>query len=120
MVGSVLILFLLGIIEAGVMLWTWQALQATADDTSRCVAIASSRCPAAAAYAVQRAAAYGISSLTTSEVTVVNPSSACQGAPSGTTMIQVSVSLPFTSETPLLVNLLPKSLTAVACYPSAT
>ena len=120
LIGPVLFLFLFGIVETGLMLWTWQGLETTADDTSRCVAIGSSLCPTPTTYAVQRAAAYGIPSVTTSEVTVVTASTSCGGTPTGTTMVQVTISIPFTSEALMFGTLLPTSLKAVACYPSAT
>ena len=118
LVAPLLILFLIGIIETSLMLWTWQAIDAVAVDTARCVAIGSTTCASPQSYAVQRANTYGIGSMTSGEVTVVTNSTACS-APNGTTMVQVSVAMPFAALTTYLAPLFPSTLKANACYPSA-
>ena len=117
LVTPVFLLLLIGIIEASLMLWTWQALDAVAIDTARCVAIGSTLCSSPQSYAVQQASVYGIASMTSSEVTVVTGSKNCS-APSGTTMVQASVALPFTTLTSFLAPLFPSTLNATACYPT--
>ena len=116
LVMPVFLLFLLGMLEYGRMVWTWQALQATAGVTARCVAIGSSDCPIAATYANAVAGRFGIGNPT---ITASHALGACN-APSVTDMESVTLQLPFPSPVGKVLPGLRGTLTASACYPVAT
>ena len=107
----------LGIIEAGMLLWTKNAIQATADLTARCVAIASPACAAnPAQYAVTTAGQWlsrGI--ITTAGVTVATGAT-CSTAPGTMEKVTITSSY-FTANLPKPFNGL--TLTGNACYPTS-
>ena len=113
LVMPVFLLLLLGAIEYGRMIWTWQALQAAAGVTARCVAIGSNACPAADSYAKAVAQAFGIGSPT---VLPSQTTTACSGQ-TGVNMEQVTLTLAFSSPAAKLLPWLGGTLTASACYP---
>jgi Flp pilus assembly protein TadG len=125
-VAPVLVLLMFGALEFGRMIWEIQQLQLVSQQTARCVAIGSSACPTPASYAVTQASARGVVGLGTSNVAVATVSSSTSPAPTcvppnANTMVQVTISLPFTSSVAGLIPSLNRTLTAVSCYPlSAT
>ena len=116
-VFPVLLLFLLGMVVYGQVIWTTQALQSTAQQTARCVAIGSNACPTPSSYAVTKAAAYGVNGLTASGVAVVTSQTVCS-APGTSTFVQVTLTVPFTNPVGTLLPSFPTSIVAVACYPA--
>ena len=116
LVTPVFLLFLLGMLEYGRMVWTWEALQATAGVTARCVAISSTDCPIAANYANAVAGRFGIGNPT---VTSSHALGACN-APGVTNMENVTLQLPFLSPVGKMLPGLGGTLTASACYPVST
>ncbi len=120
--GSAFFLLMLGLIGFGLRLFTQQAMEATALQTARCVAIGASACSSAAAYAVSTASAFGVVGLTTSGVSIVNSATATTDAsacspPGGNIFVQVTLTLAFASP---IANFLPNqsgNIIAVACYP---
>ncbi len=106
--APVFFLFIFGIIEGGLLLWTQIGLQHGAEMAARCASINTALCPtnnptAVTTYATQQA--LGLS-LPASTFTYSAP--ACGN--------QVSAS--YTFEFPDLFHLTPLALTAQACFPS--
>jgi Flp pilus assembly protein TadG len=101
-----LLVFVLGIVDTGRLLWTQITLEHAVEAASRCSAIDTTLCSTAAktqSYAVTQA--YGLT-VTTSNFTVSTPS--C-----GTT---VKASVPFVLIIPYLTTT-SLTLTATSCYP---
>jgi Flp pilus assembly protein TadG len=109
------LLLLFGGIEYARLLWTWQALQLTGDETARCVAISGTSCPAPTSYAVSLAGQYGAWGLTSRNVQITNPDSSCH-PPSNNSAVSVTLSLSFTSPAAALIPLLNQTITTVSCY----
>ena len=106
MTAPVFILFIFGIIEFGLLLWTQLGLQHGAEMAARCASINSALCPSSDAitgYAAQQA--FGLS-LPSQTFAYTKP--ACGN--------QVSASYAF--QFPQVLNLSPLTLTAQACFPS--
>jgi Flp pilus assembly protein TadG len=112
----------MGIIEGGLLFWSWQALEGAAIDAGRCAAINASACknPAStpantASYAAKAAGIRGLSGVTSSNVTVTT-GSAAQALCGNTTASVISVALayrfPAMAVIPLVTN-----LTASTCFP---
>jgi Flp pilus assembly protein TadG len=127
MVMPMLLMFLLGAVQYGRMIWTTQALQAAAQETARCVAIGSSACPAPSSYAVTLASGYGVVGLTASGVAVVNTPSSTTSAtacnpPSGSSTVftRVTLTVPFTNPVGSLLSGVSPTIVQVACYPIGT
>jgi Flp pilus assembly protein TadG len=119
-----LFLLIIGIIEAGLLFWNWQALQSAAIDAGRCAALNAPSCgdPTAStsntqAYAIQVAAIRGIT-LKTSNVTVLTGTSA-QAQCGNTSAAVVTVSLAYKVAMIGFVPL-PSNLSASVCYPLAS
>jgi Flp pilus assembly protein TadG len=117
-----LFLLQLGIIEAGLMFWSWQALQGAAIDAGRCAAIDANACanvattPAnTASYAATAAHQRGLNSVTSSSVSVTTGAAAQTLC--GNTGATV-VSIVMTYKYPMITFIkLPSTLTASACFP---
>ena len=103
----------LGMIEVGLLLWTHNALQTTANFTARCVAISSPACTNAASYAVSTSQNWLQTGALTSSGVVVQTGASCAGG-SGN-MVKVTLS----STIPMLSELSTNALTASACYPAS-
>lgn len=120
-VAPVLIMLLFGGIEYSRMMWTWQALQLTGDQTARCVAIGGTACASPASYAVTTAKGYGLSSLAVTGVVVDTQSAASSpvvcALPTGNTASHVKLSLSFTSPMYVIIPALAKTLTTHSCFP---
>ncbi len=106
------------IIELGLMLWTQNALQATANMTARCVAIASPACSGSpSGYAVTQAQTWLNAGILTSSGVTVATATTCSTAPG--TMVKVTLTSSFLSGLPLPPPFNGISLSAVACYPTS-
>jgi Flp pilus assembly protein TadG len=116
---------LMGVIEGGLLFWSWQALEGAAIDAARCAAINASSCKNpistpgnTASYAAKAAAIRGLSGVTASNVTVTT-GAAAQSLCGNTTASVVSVAMayhfPAMEVVPLLSN-----LTVSTCFPLTT
>ncbi len=121
----VMVLLIMGVLEGGLLFWSWQALQGATIDAARCAAINSTSClnpsttPAnTQSYAVTAATARGLNGVTTGNVTVLT-GVAAQTACGATTASVVSVTIAYTFGLPLNVPYLSPSLSASACFPLA-
>ena len=107
----------LGLIMVGLLLWTHNALQTTANFTARCVAISSPACASPASYAVSTSQNWlQVGTLTSSGV-VVQTGTSCAGG-SGS-MVKVTLSSSSFTAIPWLSELSTNALTASACYPAS-
>ena len=123
MTATPMLMLVLGVLQGGLLLWTWQALEATAIDAARCAAINAASCQnvatsvvATQSYAAGIAQLRGLGSVTSGNVTVQTGATA-QAACGGTAVSVVSVTLSYT-HTIVFVSL-PSSLSASACFPIA-
>ncbi len=94
MVGGLLVLLLLGCVEAGLMMWTGSALQSVAAQTARCTAIGS--CANPQQYAVSLAGQWiGRNAITTSNVSVAatGPTGQCHGQTGAFAVVTISESI---------------------------
>jgi len=120
-----LMMLTLGTIEFARLLWTQEALDATAIQTARCIGVLSSSCASAGAYsssdtktyAEQVSSGWGIT-LTDGDITPTASvaSGTCQGD------AQVSITYTFQSVVPGLLTMLSggAALTSQACFPNQT
>jgi len=120
--GLCFVLLIIGIVEAGVLLWSWQALESTVADVGRCASINAPSClnpsttPANTQnYAVTTALARGLPGITTGNVTVTTGAAAQTVC--GTTATVVSIAMSYQFGISLLAPL-PNSISASACFPS--
>ncbi len=91
MVGGLLVLLLLGCVEAGLMMWTGSALQSVAAQTARCTAIGS--CANPQQYAVSLAEQWiGANAITTGDVSVAAGTS-CHGQAGAFAIVTISESI---------------------------
>ena len=91
LVGGLLVLLLLGCVEAGLMMWTGSALQSVAAQTARCTAIGS--CANPQQYAVSLAGQWiGGNAITTSDVTV-SAGNSCHGQAGAFAIVTISESI---------------------------
>lgn len=88
--ASTLCLLYAGLVSTGVLGLTAAALQSVAQDTARCVALASSACPSGAQYAVSLAQARLWTNVIQSSNVTVTASSACNGTTGTFVMVQVN------------------------------
>lgn len=117
-----LLLMILGIIEGGLVYWSWQALEAAAIASARCAGINASWCQNVATapastqtYAAGAALSRGLSGVTASNVTVLTGTAIATGCgTSAATFVSVSISYQFGS---MYLASLPSSLNASACFP---
>jgi len=117
-----LLLLILGIIEGGLLLWSWQALEGAAIEAGRCAGLDATSCqnvattPAnTASYAATAANARGLPSVTSSNVTVSTGATA-KALCGNTTANVVAVAIAYKFKMISLIPL-PSNLTATACYP---
>jgi Flp pilus assembly protein TadG len=117
-----LLMLVLGMLQAGILFWRWQALESTALDAARCAGLNATSCQNAATtpantqnYAVTTSLMRGLTGLAASNVTVTT-GSAAQAACGSTTASVVSVALSYDLGTTYMLSL-PSTLTATACFP---
>ncbi len=122
MAVSPLLLLMLGIIEGGLLLWSWQALEGAAIDAGRCAALDATSCQNVAttpanttSYAASAAQARGLGSVTSSNVSVAT-GTAAQALCGNTTAGVVAVTLTYKFKMIGFIPL-PSTLTAAACFP---
>lgn len=120
-----MLLLIVGIVESGLALWSWQALEGAAIDAARCAAINESSCknPVSSPintqnYAATAAAIRGLSGVTSANVTV-STLTAAQALCGNTTVNVVSVVMSYHFPAMAMVPLA-SNLKAAACFPSTT
>jgi Flp pilus assembly protein TadG len=110
-----MLLFTLGIMDTGRLLWTYITLSRAAEAAARCGAVNTTTCPAASIPAYAAAQAWGINDVTAADFTATTPACGVQVAATYTfTFItpwfpSFSASAPFGAPT--------MTLNATACYP---
>lgn len=121
-IATPLMLLTLGTIEFARLLWTQEALDATAIQTARCIGTLSGSCASGGTYNSTNATSYaeGVSSgwgVTLADAAFTMTASQTTGACTG--MSQVSITYTFATVVPgLLAMLSSPSLTALACFPN--
>jgi Flp pilus assembly protein TadG len=126
LVSIPLMMLAFGTIEFGRLIWTRQALQATAAEVARCIGVLSSSCASGGAYSSTNAATYaeGVASgwgvtLTNADLTMTasSASGACSGL--GKTLAEVTISYTYNTAVPGLLPMLAggSALTGHACFP---
>lgn len=90
--GTMLMTMMLGTIGAGLLVWTHAGLQATANDTARCVAIGAPACADAPAYAVGMAAQWVFPGIINAANVSVIGESTCNGASGTYTRVTITSS----------------------------
>jgi Flp pilus assembly protein TadG len=120
-----MLLLIVGIVESGLVLWSWQALEGAAIDAARCAAINETACknPVSSpintqTYAANAAAIRGLSGVTAANVTVSTLATA-QALCGHTTVNVVSVVMSYHFPAMAMVPLV-SNLSAAACFPSST
>jgi Flp pilus assembly protein TadG len=117
--GPALLGIILGIIELGIVGWSWQALQATATDAARCAALSATSCKNASltqTYASTAASSRGLS-LPVGNVTVATGTAAQTACGTNATVVSVALSYQIA---PGFLSWLPSNVTASACFPVAS
>eukprot|EP01037_Dinobryon_pediforme_P012523 gene12523-12612_t len=115
MLALPLLIMTLGSIELGLMMWTTNVLEATADDTARCVAIAGAGCSDGPSYAVSQATQSLFSgAISASEVSVQNGAS-CNGLAGS--FVVVTITAHRWGASGLVSALSRAAIVAKACYP---
>jgi Flp pilus assembly protein TadG len=120
--GLPLFMLMLGIIESGLLFWSWQALEGAVTDAGRCAAINAVACAnvstapdATKSYAVSAAQLRGLSGLSTSNVTIVT-GAAAQALCGNTTAAVVSIAMSYRYHMITFIPL-PSNITVSACFP---
>ena len=121
LIAGVFLTLCMGILEAGLLMWTQGALQSTASLTARCAAIASPDCttgatPGTPQYAVAAAKSWVFSGII-SNSNVVSTTTACT---SGVIYQKVTITSTYWAGSLLPPPLNGKTLTAVAYFPMTT
>jgi Flp pilus assembly protein TadG len=123
--ATALMMLTLGTIEFGRLLWTQEALNATAIQTARCIGVLASSCAASGTYSAANTKSYAETAaggwgvtLTDSDITPSNS----EGSGTCTGDAQVSITYTFDSVVPGLLTMLAggAALTAQACFPNQT
>ncbi len=123
--AMILLLMIMGVVEGGLLYWSWDVLEGAAIDAARCAAINAPSCQNVATapastrtYAASAALARGLSGVTASNVTVVTGTATATGCGnSAASFVSVALSYQFG---PAFLVPLPTSLTASACFPLAS
>ena len=112
----------MGIIEGGLLFWSWQALEGAAIDAARCAAVNATSCKNAlttpsntASYAAKAASVRGLTGVTASNVTITT-GSAAQALCGNTTVKVISVAFAYRFPAMAVVPLI-SNLTASTCFP---
>ncbi len=117
MVSAAFFPLCLALFELGLVLWTRNSLQSAAEMTARCVAISSPNCTSPSQYAISLTNGWVSSGALASSGVVVQTGTSCSTAPG--TMVKVTLSSPFMSNTGLPDPLGNITITASACYPTS-
>lgn len=115
-VGSAFILLVIFIFEASLLLWARGAIQMTASQTARCIAISSSACTDRQAYATSLLGTWGVSGI----IPLINvgpPLDTTCGSTAGH-FISVTISSAGSGSAGFISPLSAVVLTASACYPT--
>ncbi len=115
--GVLLIAMVLGVIGAGLFVWTRSGLQAAANTTARCVALGSPDCASPTAYAVALANQWVFPGIITAADVTVAPATACNGATGNYTAVTITSAHWIGSVLPAPMNTL--TITTTACYVSS-
>jgi len=111
----VLLLFTLGIMDAGRLLWTDITLSRAAEAAARCGAVNTATCPAASIPAYAAGQAWGVSGVTAANFTTSTPACGVQVVGSYVYTFFVPWFPQFSSAAPFGGATV--TLTATACYP---
>lgn len=123
LIGTPLLVMSFGTLEFGRLIWTREALQATAITVARCMAVTESSCASGGVYSAADAASYATSvasgwsvTLPTGDVTLNNAATCA----SVTGFSQVTINYTFTTMLPTLLTSLSNGigLTVTACFPN--
>jgi Flp pilus assembly protein TadG len=110
-----MLLFTLGIMDTGRLLWTNITLTRATEAAARCGAVNTTTCPAASIPAYAVAQAWGLSNVTTSAFTVTYPACGVQVQATYTFQFITPWFPQFGSTAPFGANTM--TLNATACYP---
>lgn len=122
LVCSTLIFVILGIVGLGLLIWTQQALQASAELTARCVTLGATTCTNSKQFAVDTAAAWSMPGMVTTGNVWVQTGATCASTNGHVTagkFTVVRISSNYWAGTVLPAPFSAITLTATACYPSA-
>ena len=116
-------LIVVGFVEFGRLVWTFEVLQEVASEGARCMGLGASSCASAGAYSSGNTTTYVVNLATSRGVVInaaavsLNNAATCGGA-SG--FSQVSINYDFTTVAPALLTSLVGGLTvpASACFPN--
>ncbi len=117
-------LIVVGFVEFGRLVWTFEALQEAATGGARCMGLVANSCAAAGVYSAANTRTY-IVNLTTARGVVITPATitlnnaaTCGGAAG---FSQVTITYNFTSVAPALLTSLVNGVTvpASACFPNS-
>jgi Flp pilus assembly protein TadG len=125
MTATALLAFMIGILQGGLLYWTWQALQGAAIDAARCAAINSTSCAnvasstaATQSYAATAAQTRGVSAVTSSMVSVATGTATSIGCgTNSSSVVQVTISYPFGI---IFLWRFSPTVTVRACFPLAS
>ena len=122
-----LLLMIFGVLEFGRLLWAREALQQTATNAARCMAMRASSCASAGVYSssstqtyiINQAGGLGVT-LTNSNIALNNNNSCAGIGGPASGFSTVTLTYTFTSVVPVLVKALNGglALTATACFPN--
>jgi Flp pilus assembly protein TadG len=118
-----MVLMVVGFIEFGRLVWTFEVLQEVAAEGARCMGLGASSCAASGAYSAANTTGYVVSLATSRGVTIpmttitLNNAATCGGA---TGFSQVSIRYDFASVAPGLLTSLVNGFTVPtsACFPN--
>lgn len=121
--GLAMTLIVVGFVEFGRLVWTFEVLQDVAVEGARCMGLGANSCAAAGVYSSANTTTYVMSLATSRGVTItaatiaLNNTATCGGA---TGFSQVSINYDFTTAAPALLTSLVHGFTvpASACYPN--
>jgi len=125
LISTALMLLTLGTVEFARLLWTQEALDATAIQAARCIGMLSGSCASAGAYSSTNATSYAEQVASGWGVTLSSSNlamSANEGSGACAGLSQVSISYTFVTVVPGLLSMLSggAALTAQACFPHQT
>jgi len=118
-----MMLIVVGFIEFGRLVWTFEVLQDVASEGARCMGLGANACAAAGVYSAASTRSYVVTLATSRGVVItaatvaLNNAAICGGA-SG--FSQVSITYEFTTAAPALLTSLVNGFTvpAAACFPN--
>jgi TadE-like protein len=121
--GLAITLIVVGFVEFGRLVWTFEVLQEVAAEGARCMGLGANSCAAAGVYSAANTTTYVVNLATSRGVTItsaaitLNNAATCGGANG---FSQVSISYDFTTAAPALLTTLVNGFTvpASACFPN--